>query len=284
MNRWILLGILAAGPASAAGWTQPEGGHYARVVNRIVSGAKGYDRHGVSQRLFGTYDDWQLVAYGEYGLTDAVTLVAQLVPVGHASFEGEEIPHSGPYQAAATYVGPLSVGARFGLPFGPVRLAVEGRYGYAPPIGDKPLIEDRFFPWTPEKEAFTYTPAVSHHRFDGELQVGVGLPWGFWLSGSGGARAIAGADIDPALIGFAQLGWTSPWGLVVEAHFNALHPLGPIEANNIAGSGETRYIGRGIGLSWWLTDHVALTVGQDGGFGVRSNAAALSRIIGVELR
>jgi len=281
--KWlVLLGTFAASSTHAAGWTQPEGGFYARVTNRILLGEKGYDRHGRSHDTGGRFTDWALTTYGEYGLTDTLTLVGHLTPAGYAGFE-DDTPAPGRVAASSFYLGPLSVGARYGRPVGPLRLAVEGRYGYAPPIGDT-VGSGVFLCETKPCERFDYTPAVEHHRFDAEVQVGAGLPWGLWLSGSAGARAFAGADLDPALTGFAQLGWTGPWGLVVEAHFTLHRTLGDLETNNIAGTGETRYVGRGFGLSWWMNERIAVTVGQDGGFGIRSNAAAASRTIGVELR
>lgn len=285
--RWALAGAACLVPvaAQAGGWTQAPEAFYARVVNRIIAGERGYDRHGDGQDTGGRFTDWQLQLYGEYGLTEALTLVAFATPAGHARFEdGQRASEPGRIAGSTFYTGPIGLGARYGKPVGPLRLAVEGRYGYAPPVGEEAVGAGRFVCDAAPCERFTYAPGFSHHRFDGEVQAGLGLPAGLWLSVAAGMQAFAGADLDPAVTGLAQLGWAGPWGLVVEMHFTLHHPLGTLTENQISGTGATRYVGNGLGLSWWFSPHVALTGGIDGAFLAESNAAAASTTIGVELK
>ncbi|MCB9548763.1 MAG: hypothetical protein H6706_23400 [Myxococcales bacterium] len=277
-----LLLLLVPASAAAGGWTQPAGESYLKIHNRLLLGERGYDRTGKAHDTGGTYRDWQLVAYGEVGLTDRLTLVAFGAPAGYAAFE-DAADARGRAAGSTFYVGALGAGLRAGLaPLGPVHLAAELRASGTPPVGDVDVGAGTFECTRPPCDRFRYTPVIPGVSGELEGQIGVGLPGGFWLSAAAGGRVTTGQDA--ALIGRGQLGWQGPLGLVLEAHLSLLHPLGTIDESVISGAGETAYRGQGLSVAWWMTPAIAVNAGTDGARGVRSNAAAPTRTLGVELR
>lgn len=294
---WAALLALAPSAAAAGGWTQPEGGYYVKVWNRLVTGERGYFNDGDSRDLGVRFTDWSLNVYAEYGVLDWLTVVLSVTPVAYATLsradDAQEEPRgiiagAGPQgpvvnEADATaYVGPLGAGARFALLQGTVNLAAELRYAYAPPLGDT-VIGRGSNPW--RWRPWIYRPTLEAHRFDGELQLGVGLPWGFWITAHGGARyTVSDDDIPAAATAFLQAGVSLPLGFVLEAHSAAYLPFDDVELNDIAGVGNTRYIGLGFGASWWFTPHWSITAGIDGAVLAESNLAAAPILFGVEHR
>ncbi|MEZ4469675.1 MAG: hypothetical protein R3F60_02505 [bacterium] len=274
------------GVASAAGWTQPAGDSYLKLNNRLLVGERGYDRDGRAHDTGGAFHDWQLQLYGELGLTDRWTLIAFATPVGWARFEdAPETPPAGRVARSAFYVGAVGAGLRRGLsPLGPLHLAAQLTADAALPVGDADVGAGRFACEAPPCDRFRYAPTVARVDADAEVQAGLALPAGFWLSATGGLRVTALADIDPALRAAGQLGWSGPLGLVLEAHVQLHHPLGNIDESVISGAGETAYRGQGLSVGWWITPAIGLNAGMDGARGVRSNAAAPVRTLGIELR
>ena len=282
MTRWLtpplaLLTLLLPATAQAGGWTQAEGAHYVKIWNRFISGSNGFLANGEIDELEGSYTDTSLNLYAEYGLTDDWTLVGYALPVGYAI--GHQ-PDGASEDDRQLYVGAAWAGVRRALlSDGPIKLAVEGHYGYTPSLGEEAVASG-----VVAGEPYVYVPAVESHRLDGELQLGYGLSGGMWLSLSGGYRQLfSDAELDPVVYGFAQYGWSGEQ-VVVEGHLILNHPLGDVTGNNIAGSGQTRYVGLGFGLSYWFTPHVAANVGLDGAPYAASNAATPSVLVGVELR
>lgn len=273
-GRVLLCAALCSGAAVAGGWTQAEGGLYAKLTGRVVSGDSGYLHDGTGEALGGELLDSQVQLYAEYGATEDLTLVCALVPHGYATFEEEREGVSG---GRTHYVGPLGVGARYGLVTdGPVRVAVEGGYAWQPPVGDGALARG-------EAPGFRYEPTVSGHRVNGELQAGVGLPWGSWASLSGGWTQLVADGVDPAFTGFGQVG-VSRWGVALEAHVTAHLPVGDVTADDVAGTRQTRYVGRGFSVSYWFVESFALHLGVDGVFFAESNLRAAPYLFGVEHR
>jgi hypothetical protein len=285
--RLLIALLLVPGAALAGGWVQPTGAGYLKVDTRYLAAQRGYPAAGApSKPTGGRYVDWAWRIYGEWGVTDDWTAVLSASPLGVARFDDG----AGVTVADATpYVGPIGGGARYALLKGRVNLAVEGRYSWAPPVGDSIVgagayvCEDEPSPCG----SYFWRPTVSAHHFDADLQAGIGLPVGFWFSGTVGGRGTLGADLSPVLRLDGQLGWQG-WGvlkwLVVEAHVRTWLPAGDITEDDLAGAGQTRYIGTGYSMSAWLTPRFALQVGRDGARAVRSNAAAPVYAFGVELR
>ncbi len=259
--------VAGAADAHAGGWTQPTGALYLKLWERSLFGDRAYLADGSSAEVPETFVDQALNLYLEYGLTDALTLVAFGSPVGYAAY-GDE---------SAVYVGPLAAGLRYGLPLGRARVAVEAHYGYAPDVGT-----DSLGGGVVDGEPFAYVPTVETHRVEGELQLGVPLSFG-WTTASAGYRWLSHDDLDPVLYGFAQLGWQASAAWVLDLHFNLHEPSGvDIEATNVAGAGQTRYLGFGVGASWWFAQRWALALGFEGVAYAQSNAATPTLTVGVE--
>ncbi len=248
---------------NAAGWTQPAGAAYAKLWWRSLVGDRVYFADGSSDALPERYLDQALNLYAEVGLLDELTLVAYANPFGYAKYGDESV----------SYVGNLQAGLRYGLALGDARLAVEGHYGYAPDIGEEDLVRD-------PKATVVYVPTFETHRADGELQLGYPLPFG-WVAASAGYRWYSREHIDPAVYGFAQLGW-SPDPFTLDFHLNLHEPLGDVDLTNVAGAGQTRYLGVGVGASWWFVETLALAFGFEGVAYAQSNAATPTMTLGLE--
>jgi len=260
----FLCTALAPSTATAGGWTQPSGGFYAKVWDRSLIGSKAYLASGEALEV-DSFQDHALNLYGEYGLLDQLTLVGFTTPVGWATY-GEE---------STSYVGPSFVGARWGLLQGAVPLAIEAHYGFAPSVGERDL--------APLDPTLAYIPTVATQRVDGELQVGYGLPGG-WATASVGARYFTADGLDPVLTANAQLGYSSSFGIVAELHAGLARPFGDVEVTNVAGAGQTDYLGLGVGVSYWFNDHVGVSAGVDGVVYARSNAATPALTLGIEVK
>lgn len=282
----ILGALLCLGSvAHAAGWVRPVGAWYAKIDNRILIAERGYPAGGGAARdTGGRYSDWALALYGELGVTPRVTAIISATPIGHARFEDRRSAVFGErINAATAYVGPISGGARWAVLQGRLNLAIEARYGWAPPVGDRVVGAGAYDCAGRTCGDFFWQPTVASHRFDAELQLGVSLPGRLWLSGAAGGRAFVGVDQDPALRGFGQLGWRALDWLGVEGHVDAWQPTGAVVTDALAGSGQTRYVGLGVSVSVQLGDGIAVRLARDGARGVEANAAAAIWSVGVEL-
>ncbi len=257
---------LVSSVAWAGGWTQEEGAYYAKVWGRALVGENGYFADRESRTLADPFTDLSLGVYGEYGLTPGWTLLATGAPVGYAS-AGE---------GSALYVGPLVGGVRRAILTGDVRLAVEGRYGFAPGVGDKVVGQG-----VVEGQPYVYRPALLNHQ--GELELQVGWGWGGgWLSGSAGAQASSAEGVDPAVIGSFQVGVKAWDAFVFDMQLWLREPLGDVTDTNVAGVGQTRYLGVGLGASWWFSQSWGLRLGLEGVFYAASNAAAAPLTLAIE--
>lgn len=258
-----LTGLLATSAAHAGGWTQPRGGYYAKIWDRSLLGSKAYLASGEAMEV-GSFQDHALNVYAEYGVLDRLTLIGFATPVGWARYDDED----------TTWVGPAFLGARYGVLTGGVPLALEIHYGYAPSIGERDLALD------PD---LAYIPTISTQRLDTELQIGYGIPGG-WTTAAVGARAWTADGLDPALTANAQIGYSSTYGIVAELHAGLYYPFGDVVQTNVSGAGQTSYLGLGLGVSYWFTDHVGLNLSADGVIYARSNAATPALTVGVELK
>jgi hypothetical protein len=252
------------GLAHAKAWTQPAGDGYAKVWLRGLVGESAFLADG-SVEPAQSYRDLSLRHYVEYGLAERWTVMSFGTPVGWASYE----------EATTTYVGPMGLGLRRGLLDGPVQLAVEAHYGYAPDVGETNL--------GASDTAVVYVPTVATHFAGGELQAGYGGAWG-WTTASAGARWHSRDGLDPTIMASAQVGYWVVDGLAVSAQLGLYEPLGDVEVTNVAGTGQTRYLGFELGASWWITDHLGVAANLGGAAYAASNAAAPSLSLGVETK
>ncbi|MDE2807016.1 MAG: hypothetical protein OXN90_01240, partial [Gemmatimonadota bacterium] len=78
--RWLAMGLLAlccAGESWAGAWSQPRGGYYAKLSGIHYSTTEVFNDMG-KRAVMGMDDNQfrarQVLAYGEYGLLDRLTL------------------------------------------------------------------------------------------------------------------------------------------------------------------------------------------------------------------
>ena len=268
--RSLALCLLALSPslALAAAWTQPAGGAYAKLSYRGLFGSGMFDLDGEIVELPDSFTDHAVNLYAELGLLDDLTLIVLSNPFGMAS-SGDE---------STTYVGRSAIGLRAGRAFGTTRLAIEARYGFAPDIGETSVATG-----VVDGKPYTYVPTVQTQSYTGEVQVGQPLSFG-WLAASVGIEGYSRAGLDPAVIGFGQLGWSMNDTMTLDLHLNLHEVLGDVTAINVAGAGQTRYLGLGLGYSWWFAKSFALSATFEGVAYAESNAGAPSLNLGVEYR
>lgn len=260
--------VLAPVDAFAWGWSQPRGAHYLKVWNRSLLGSRAYFADGVARALPSGFGDHQLNYYVEYGLTDRVTLVSHGSPLGYSVHNGD----------AAAYVGPLQVGARYGLLQGTWNLAVEAHGGYAPSVGERVLAAGAV-----AGNQYAYVPAVETGLLDAEFQFGRGIGRG-WITAHAGFRWFSRTGLDPVVFGGVQGGYTFGFGLQVSLSAQTNQPVGPVVVTHVTGAGQTRYVGFALDLSYWFTAHWAVTAGVGGVVLAESNAATLPVLLGFEHR
>lgn len=252
--------------ALANGWTQPEGDFYLKVWNRSFFGDAAFTDIRETENLSESFQDHQVNIYGEYGVLDKLTLTLSAIPVGFASFGDTD----------QAYFGGGAVGARYQLHSGSWVAAVSADVGVRSSVD--PLGVD-----ISTGEPLIVQPVLG--TVHGSVSAGAGVPLSFgWLAFSAGARAFSRDELDPAFFAGAQFGWNTGIGLILDAHLNWYHALGEIRPIQVLGSGQTRYLGFGLGLSWWFLDRMAVTVGVDGVAYAAANAAATPFSIGLEFR
>lgn len=249
--------------AFAGGWTQAEGTHYAKVWGNGLFGSSAFGLDGETVAT-GSFSLLSLRAYGEYGLRPNLTLVAFASPFGLARMGDDAIAHSGTFLA----------GFRQRFIDRTLQVAVEARFGGAPGWGDENL--------APVKAEYVFVPTFRTWQTEWELQFGYPLPFG-WVALSVGPKAYTNPALSHALGGSLQVG--AQFGqFVVDLHSTLNWTFRPLEFLNVTGAGNTRYIGIGLGLSWWPSKRVGIHAGADGALYAASNAEALSTELGVETR
>lgn len=246
--------LMLLSSVALAGWTQPEGGHYAQVGVRGIVGDRVMPATGVT--LFSldeeieveAIQDWAVQAYAEYGITDDWTAVLQTTPIGYSRYADN----------GTVYTGIYKLGIRHGLMTGTHNLAIQADLGYTPPLGEIDLSEGSLEP------EFVFVPTVSTIEAGGQLHYGAGFGQN-WLSLSAGGAWLS--RLDPILTGQLQLGRVGKKrGNRVDLHIPIRHPLVPLsEPLNAAGTGNTRYVGIGVGYTF--------TFGE--GWGVGTSAEAI---------
>lgn len=266
-----LLGLIALGlparPVEAGAWTRAEGTSYAKVSAKALIGDQAFVSGRDTVALPASYQSFELSLYGEYGITDEVTAVLQATPVGVVRYDRETDP----------YIGDVIAALRYRLALDPVAVSIEvhagGRPAQSQPTGAA----------TVDGRTFVVTPLVG--TLLGGAQLAVGRGFGrLWLTGHAGARFHSEETLEPALYAFLQVGWHVLDALTAALHVTWWHSLGDLEPINVLGTGQTRYLGYGLGLTWWTTARVGLFAGIDGAVYASSNAATPALAVGLELR
>lgn len=273
------MSILALWPsdrAYAGAWTQAEGRCYAKVWARAIVGSGAFVADGVVRDDVAVYADVSAQIYAECGLHPQLTAIVFGAPFGYASAGSE----------AGVYIGPLGVGLRFDPlgSTGATRFALQAAYSFAPPVGDDVLFEEA----GADPRVF-YQAALENHYGEFHALLGHGFSVGgnvsAWFSGGAGVRVNSASSMTAAFVASLQLGFSFYERFQLEVHVPVYEPFGgAITETNISGVGQTRYIGFGLGASFWIVDSFALTAGFEGAALASSNAATPSLILGIESR
>lgn len=270
---WAIVGftlVMSFSSVASAQWSMGEGNTYGKVWARATVGKKGFDLEG---ETFDTESFTLLSArlYGEYGLTDRITLVGYAEPFGFASY-GDDSENL----SSKAFIGPVEVGSRYGILDGPLKLAAELRLGATSEMGEENL--------APEGEAFVFVPAIGTANATGELQLGYGFS-SFWVMARAGFTYFTNSDaIDPALTGRFQFGWNSSFGLGLALNTMYYQPTGEVDFTNVAGVGNTSYLGWGLGVSYWFIENLGVSASFEGVVFAKSNAATPAITLGFEAR
>lgn len=264
-----LIAVLALSAAPArAGWTQPAGSSYFKVWDQVLIGSRAFDLDGQIVDLGQSYQDHALKLYFEYGLDDDLTAVVRATPLGIASF-GEE---------TTAYAGMIELGMRVALLRGQVPVALELRYGYAPPLGGTPVAEGMA-----EGRAFRYQPALERHAGSADLSAGWAWSW-TWVQASVGTTFLAGDGLDPVFQASIRGGLSTEVGISGDVGLTAHLPFRQPQILDITGTGNTRYVGLNLGVGYAITDRFGVRLDLGLAPHAVSNAATPSVGVGVELR
>lgn len=263
----MLVLLVVLNVAHASGWTQPDQGHFVKLGGRALPGATFFPDSGDDTALPNeNYFDLAVELYGEYGLSDDWTVIGQATPIGFASLGGE----------GTAYTGVVQAGLRRRLARGRHNLSFQVDVGYTPPLGETDLFTDP--PVGADGLTYRYVPTQSGAQGDVLLGYGVGLNR-FWIAAQAGVAAFTNRDIGPAIVGYAQVGYTTARNnrLMVTLPVR-LHTVGEPDTN-LAGSGQTDFVGfRGefqitFGKTGW-----GLATGGAGAFFASANEASPATI------
>ncbi|MBK8011645.1 MAG: hypothetical protein IPK13_09850 [Deltaproteobacteria bacterium] len=264
--------LLGSTSSADAAWTQARGRLYLKTWNRSIVGRAAYVRARDIQGTADVYQDHQLNIYGELGLTPDVTFVLQSVLVGFARYGGRSVG----------YFGGVRAGARFALADGfPLALEVQlGAQPGAERLGMGKLSESG--------QSYVITPSIG--TAVGSAQLQAGHSWvstknegSTWIVAALGTTVFSNGALSPAFIGSAKLGHGFASGLSLDVHLPWYHSVKVDPTVNVLGSGDTRYLGIGLGVSYRIVGALALNASADGVFYAWSNAATPSLSVGLEL-
>lgn len=272
MMYFAFLGPLNS--AHAAGWTQKDGEFYGKVWQRTLIGREIFISGRTTARLPQSYQDHQLNIYGEYGLTDDWTLTLSGTPLGIATYASDPV----------IYTGGATVGARYALAKGRLAAAVELQMGGRPGADRRASdIIEASVAGTTRDQMTEATPSIGTAHASLEVQGGFSTSL-LWISGAAGLRAFTNSALKPALFANVQAGWSSDFGLGLDLRMSLYHSTGSIDVINIYGAEQTRYLGVGVGMSYWITDNFAMNAGVDGALFASANAATPSLMLGIAFR
>jgi protein XagA len=273
----IFLLVFAAQPATATGWTQPEGQGYYKVGARVLRGDDFHDGQGASVPI-PTLAQYTLSAYAEYGLRDDLTLVAYLPVFERVTLNRLEGRPSGFVYARGDAVNSLADG-ELGLRF---RLWQAGGtvVSAALTLG-LPLGKDE------QPSGLLTGDGEVNQRL--QVELGHSLhPWPAWIGTSAG--------YDHRLRGYAdQLVYQAEAGVAVHrrlhliAHARGARSLAGGASDVSGGAGglaanDQRYFSFGPEVLCDVGGRISLSLGAMTGIGLRNTLSAPSFSLGLSTR
>ncbi len=254
----LLLGWASQANAVGEPWAVAAGERFVRFSSRTVFGSGGFMVGGDYVDVGSTYIDSDLELYAEFGVTDALTVIGSATAFGYATM-GDR---------ATTYIGPLCLAARLGLPrlaerIEGLQLGLEVTAGFNPGFGDQrigaALLADQ--------RIWEYTATLEHHYFGAALRLGYRLDWGIYLLVQAGVRARnQPKDLGAIFHGTARLGLETEAGVDLEAGLLWLQPTGEVVRSNFSGATGSRQLGASISITLWLIDTFGVFAGAEGNF------------------
>lgn len=230
----LFFGILFFHSTAFSQWTQAPGEYYAKAQLGAIVGENAFALDGeiVPVKSFAFYS---LSFYGELGIEEYTTLSLS-TGIGHANYDDEN----------TVYLNPVIMGVTNQLYLAEnVALSTLVRGGFDAGVNDSDLSSN------PVIEFRTATELA--YIGEGLLQLGLNFDR-FFSSLSGGARYHSAYGVD--ILGNLSLGYSFDSGLVPILSLSYNHAIDKPTIVNIAGRGPTRYIGLGLGLGWWMSDHL----------------------------
>jgi len=253
----VLLALATAVPALADGWPRPKGSGYYQLGFRYVRATQFYEPNRNIVDI-PTLSDYVVSFYGEYGLTERLTVLAYVPFVERITLnrvEGEDTGFIFFEGDAVTSIADADVGIRYGLfKQGNTVLSLSAKLGI--PLGQT------------EQENGLITG-------DGELNQFVGLELGhsFWPAP---AYATASAGFNNRINGFSdefsfkvEGGYTLAQKLTLIGRVGGVFSLKNGDDPRLGGTGglygnNQQYVLYGIEASYTLTESVGIAVGAEG--------------------
>jgi len=124
---------------------------------------------------------------------------------------------------------------------------------------------------------------VGSHGLALELQHGTSLGRSGWVTAGAGYRWLSAPALNSVVFGMAQIGrrWNS--GFELEFHVPFQFSMGPIDELNLAGTGNTEYVGFGVGPGWWFAERVGVAAAVEGVGYAAANRGAPALSLAVQL-
>lgn len=280
----IVFGLaLLAPPAEAGGWTKPQGGGYFKLGSSTFVSDFAYDDEGVSVVSDAFLLRAQtLYAYGEFGLTDRLTLV------GFLPFVAATNQHTSGVNFHTLGLGDALGGLQVGIlqpgDFGAFPLVLSARFEMKVPLYDgepsvRGLRTNRVDAYPRSTRFF---PAIGDGQVDLNAWLAASAPLPFvdaWVNVDVGYRARTGPVTDAALL-IVNAGWFA-LGRVLLLQVTSQHVFTfPVP------DGERLVLGKGFwalgpAMSVYFAEGWALEVGADVVFMGRNAAGGVQVLAGV---
>ncbi len=180
----LFLACGTARPGMSQAWVQAENGYYAKLSRSHIAATNRFDLDGDqipydASIVDGKFTDNSYYLYGEYGVTESLTLVA-LLPLKSLEVSGQG------QSASTTGIGRIYLASRIGLS---KVLRLPGSYSSALQFGAR----------LPTGNIRNLAPSVSSGQTDFEASLGVGRSIGLMYG-----QADAGIRLRPSLYGLSR--------------------------------------------------------------------------------